>query len=227
MINILTVCAFIINTSFCINDNDTSQALKIILSKKYYSTYIFNSSFKINDSLVAKTESKGYSKRIDTYVYSKFDNGLTIYEDSNSLLIDTAAKRFMLGSILNLGSFLIIPSHDPFEIWYMSNKYKTNFQEKKDDNTISYIFQFPKENFPMTQITFIFNLKTDVSEFKIKLFQEYSNDKITEEVDYKIDSTFDKKHLLHIKDFVKKKNGKNVPKSKLYSNYMFSGMSLH
>jgi len=224
MINILAISFFIINASICPIKNDTAQILKLILSKKYSSTYIVNSSaFNNNDSLLLKHHSDGMVKRFDNYVYSKGETIFCIYEDTNCLMIDTVGKRIDLGNISLYGTFLMSPSYDPYQIWKMANKFQTDVQEYTDGNNLVYHFQFPKDNPLFYQATFALNIKDDVSKLKVELKHRMLDGFVTEEIEYKIAPLLDRKHLPSIRDYIETKNGRNLPKSKSYQNYVFFG----
>jgi hypothetical protein len=208
---ILKICllAAIILSCRELKDLNPDDNLKKLLSKNYSTEFTSRISvYSKNDSVCKFVKDSGIVQRKDSYIYSKSDIGLYIFQDSMCLDKDSFSIR--LGPYSLYRPALLVPAYDPYEIMLYAQENNTKFEKYYEHNELIYDFLFYGKELPMYNIIFIFfdSVGDEGASFNIKLVYQSLSETRHDQVTYKFVKNVPIIGNKNISDYFDKKNGK-------------------
>lgn len=202
-----------------------SPPLNKILSKQYHLSYSDESRlFVAFDSASTPSTQKGIIDRNQNYMISISDSEVGMLEDSTCFYLNHSLKIIDVGPRSILGSVLVVPLLDPYEIVSNAIENKMVFQEYVEDRKPIYEFiSFKKDNLIRSIVISFYNDHTD--SFSIRLIYQQYNRLRQDVVRYKFEARATGNGNIKIADFLDLKDGKYLPKDP-YKAYWFSNTYL-
>jgi hypothetical protein len=196
-----------------------------ILSKHYFLTYCDESRpFLAFDSVAKLMTQKGIIERNENYMVSKSDSGIGILEDSTCFNMDNVLKIMSVGPKSIIGTVLIQPLSDPYEIVNYAINNKMGFQKYVEDGNLTYNFiSFKRDELIFNIVISFYNDHTD--SFSIKFTYQQNRLLKQDIIRYKFVTPPSERPHGKIADFLDFKNGNYEPKE-AYKKYLFGNAFL-
>ncbi|RTL56171.1 MAG: hypothetical protein EKK37_16975 [Sphingobacteriales bacterium] len=223
-----TICVIILFFIFNITKgSDSIPGLNTVYSNQYLynfslvRTYLDKKSGKIK-------KAKGFVKRSHSYIYSKSTFITGIFEDSTFMILDRNLKEIIVGKKKSVGSFLLVPYYDPYEIISFCHTNSSALKKSKNGSKIVYNFSFKKDSsqlYPVISIIISLDADKKISDsFSVEFIYLSMGDKIKDVINYQINTDKTIKRNEHIQDFLENKNGKYLirPNSKFEGYHIFN-----
>jgi len=218
-----TIFLFLFLFHFTSDSNLHPLPLDKIFSKNYYLTYSDESRLFVSFDSVGTTRiEKGILNRSENYMLSKSDSELGILEDSTCFIMDNSDSTISIGPKSFVGTMLLLPLFDPYEIVSYAIDNKMGFQKYVEDGRLTYDFISFKKDEPIISIVISFY---DPNNFSIKLIYQQMNRLREDIIRYMFVARPSNTFHAKIADFLYFKSGKYSPKE-AYKRYFFTNAYL-
>jgi hypothetical protein len=220
------VNVFICILSYGLNPlvSDSLPTLKTLISKGYtVEVKIQRTEYSKIDSFSKPIFYLGQIKRSANYVFSNIDFGIGILEDSTCFYMEKRNKTVVIGGRKLLGTLLVAPFFDPYEIFAYAGENNTLFQKYLDGDILVYEYVFLEKDDPVRNITFAFNRKEE-GKFQIRLVYKQRSHLVKDMIDYFFVSNAKSEGMGSITHFLDYKDGKYVlrPDFQSYTLYDYT-----